>query len=314
MEQEPRLNMYSEPNKEPDSKKFLIIIIIMLAVALVGLGALYIYNISKNSQVEKEAEKTETTSNQATSNTPVSPSPSVSPTIPPVTTETEPVVPAETKKADLYVKSYTLSENPKVGSEFTVTIVIGNKGQAASNESYWEWWSTSSKQICKKKVGAIAAGGSSTVQCDHTYSDWSDYTTKVVVDSQNDIDESDENNNVATKKVTPLHGKPDLYITEYDFNHDPKMGEEFKVEITIKNKGETDASDFKWEWWSTHASSSCDGKVDNLEAGASTTVSCKYTYPSWSTYTTKAVVDVDDDIDEANEGNNTSTKTVIPIH
>ena len=34
----------------------------------------------------------------------------------------------------------------------------------------------------------------------------------------------------------------------------------------------------------------------------------------WSTYATKAVVDPDDDVDESNDGNNTSTKTVIPIH
>jgi subtilase family serine protease len=158
------------------------------------------------------------------------------------------------------------------------------------------------------------AGGVVTVQCKYTYTDWSDYVTKAIVDSQNDVEESNENNNTATKEVTPLHGKPDLTITEYEFNHDPVMGEEFKVKITIKNKGETDTGDFKWEWWSTAYSSSCDGEVDGLEAGASTEVSCNYTYSSWSTYTTKAIVDADDEIDEKNEGNNTSTKTVIPIH
>jgi len=312
MEQDPRFGMYSQPEpqkKEEDSKKFLITIIVMLSVALVGLAALYIYNVSKNSQGEEETKKTDTTSN-----VPVSPSPSVSPTTSAVVTEPEPVVPVETKKADLYVKSYSFSKDPKVGSEFTITVVIGNKGQVASPESYWEWWSTASKQSCKKKVGAISAGGTSAVECEFTYSDWSDYATKVVVDSQNDVSESDEGNNTATKQVTPKHKKADLTITEYEFNHDPKMGEEFKVEITIKNKGETDAKSVEWEWWSTSASSSCDGKVDKIEAGESETVSCKYTYGGWSTYATKASVDPDDDIDEEEEDNNVSTKTIIPIH
>jgi subtilase family serine protease len=313
MEQAPASGVSPEPGKAADSKKFLIIIIVILAVALVGLGALFLYKNSNNSQ-----KAAETGGNNAASSEQVPTANTVAPmteTTPAAsTTQTTPATQEVVKKADLYVKSYTFSENPKMGTEFTVTIVIGNKGLAASGESYWEWWATSSKQGCKKKVGAISAGGTSTVQCDYTYSSWADYTTKAIVDSQNDVDESNESNNIFTKQVTPLHGKPDLYITNYDFNHDPVMGEEFKVEITIKNKGETDAGGFKWEWWSNHASSSCDGEVDGLAAGESKDVSCKYTYGSWSTYATKAVVDVDDEVNESNEGNNTATKTVIPIH
>lgn len=311
MQQEQIPKVPSKPGKELDSKKFLIIIIVMLSVALVLLGVLYIYNISKNSQVENEVEKDSatlsTSENNTLSNGEIAPATST-------TAEPEPTILIEAKKADLYVKSYTFSKDPKVDSKFTVKVVIGNKGQVASEESYWEWWATASKQGCKKKVGAIVAGGSSAVECEYTYSDWDDYTTKVIVDSQDDVDESNENNNVATEGVTPIHSKADLIITDYSFNHDPVMAEEFKVRITIKNSGQTDAKDFKWEWWSNAHSSSCDGKINKLEADDSTTVSCDYTYAGWSTYATKAVVDVDDDVDESDEGNNASTKTVVPIH
>ena len=212
------------------------------------------------------------------------------------------------------MKKYVFSEEPKMGSEFVVIVEIANKGQAASGEFYWEWWATASEQICKKKVSVIQAGDSSTVQCNYTYSSWSDYETKVIVDSQNDVDESDENNNIAKKQVVPIHGKADLSVSEYDFNHDPVKGEEFKVKITIKNKGQTDASSFKWEWWPNAYSASCDGKVDELKAGESKDVSCEYKYISWANYATKVVVDTDDDVNESNEENNVSTKTVMPIH
>ena len=311
-----QINIKAEPDKKPDSKNFLIAIIIVLAIGFVVLGFLLMRSMKENAPTETEAAKTSvpsTTTAPASTVTNESTAPAAAESA--STTSTTTVAPpAEVKKADLYVKSYTLSETPKVGSEFTATIVIGNKGQAASTESYWEWWATASKQVCNKKIGAIAVGGVSTVQCKYTYTDWDDYTTKVVVDSQGDVDESNETNNISTKAVTPLHGKPDLTITEYDFNHDPVMGEEFKVEITIKNKGETDAEEFKWEWWSNAYSSSCDGEVDGLEAGASKEVSCEYTYDGWSNYATKAVVDVDDEVNEKNEGNNTSTKNVIPEH
>ena len=311
MEQEPTSNASPEPNKTDDSKKFLMAIIVILVIALVGLGALFLYKNSGNSQKTPEKESNSATSGGSSSSTNVTTS--VAETTPAANTS-ESATQEEVKKADLYVKSYSFSEDPKMGEEFTVTVVIGNKGMAASGESYWEWWSTSSSQSCKKKVGAIAAGSSATVKCNYTYSSWAEYVTKVVVDSQNEVGESDEGNNIATKKITPEHDKADLTITSYDFNHDPVMGEEFKVEITIKNKGETSAKDFKWQWWSNAYSSSCDGEIDKLEAGDSKEVSCKYTYGGWSTYATKAVVDPDDDVDESNEGNNTSTKTVIPIH
>jgi subtilase family serine protease len=320
MEQKPTSNVSSESGRAVDSKKNLIIIIIVLAAAFVGLGALFIYKTSDvfNKTSDGFKEITESETGGATSSEPISDNSSASSateTIPAIgATETETTVQEEAKKADLYIKKYYFSEDPEMGSEFTITAVIGNKGEAASGEFYWEWWSNASKQVCKKKVGAIAPGGTSTVQCDYTYSSWSNYTTKIIADSQSDVDESNEGNNVATKQITPIHEKADLYITDYDFNHDPVMGEEFKVEITIKNKGETDAESFDWEWWSNYASSSCDGEVDELEAGESIDVSCKYTYGGWSTYATKAVVDVDDDVDESDEGNNTSTKTVIPIH
>lgn len=311
MEQETMPNVGLGSGKKPDSKNFLIAIIIVLAVGIVVLGALFLFETREDVPAETEAEKvstpTDTTTPPVTSNENTTPATTESAT---GTTATE--TPAlEIKKADLYVKSYTLSENPKVGSEFTATIVIGNKGQAASAESYWEWWATSSKQICKKKVGAIAVGGTSTVQCDYTYTDWSDYTTKAIVDSQNDVDESNENNNVATKAVTPLHGKPDLTITEYDFNHDPVKGEEFKIEITIKNKGETDAGEFKWEYWGASALKLCDGEIDELNADGSTTVTCTAEYGGCSgAYVMKIIADVDDEVNEKNEGNNTYTKTI----
>lgn len=310
MEQESMIKVGPGPAQKPDPKKFLIAIIVVLAVGLAILSFLFFRNIRGNNQAANEAAKTDTPASTTT---------------PPVATSNENTAPADTesttpaaetpavevKKADLYVKSYTLSETPKVGSEFTVTIVISNKGQAASTESYWEWWATASKQICKKKIGAIAVGGASTVQCDYTYTDWGDYTTKAIVDSQGDVDESVENNNVATKAVTPLHGKPDLTITDYDFNHDPVMGEEFKIEITIKNKGETDAGDFEWEYWGASALKLCDGEVDELNAGGSTTVTCTAEYGGCSdAYAMKIIADVDDEIDEKNEGNNTYTKTI----
>jgi subtilase family serine protease len=220
----------------------------------------------------------------------------------------------QVKKADLYVKSYDLDEVPELDDEFTARIIIGNKGTTASQSFAWEWWATESDRACKGDVGGLAVGETTVIECDHTYDDADNFATKVVVDAKDEVDESNENNNSVAKEIEVLE-KADLYISEYSFDHDPVQGEEFTVSITFKNKGETDAEDFYWEWWPTvTGSKACREKIDKIDAGEKVKVECDYTYGGWANYTTKAVVDADDDVDEDDEGNNTYTKDVVPIH
>lgn len=222
---------------------------------------------------------------------------------------------AEEKEADLYVVSYSFSEEPKSGEEFTVRIKIGNKGNADAGNFHWEWWSSSNKKSCDGKVYGLASGKTQIVECEYIYESWSTYQTKAVIDSENEISESSEINNTATKQIIPIHDeKPDLYISGYSFNHNPVQGEEFTVSITIKNKGDGDADEFWWEWWPTVHSYACREKINDLDPGESKTVKCDYTYGGWANYTTKAVVDTDHEVFESDESNNAYSKDIIPIH
>ncbi|MFA5986006.1 MAG: CARDB domain-containing protein [Parcubacteria group bacterium] len=302
---------------EQPTKKFtpfqwaVMILLGVLVLVLVGFFVVYALKKSDNDRaIEEEAQKTTTTSEDAV-DTNVKP-----PSVPSVS---EPANSDETvtnvvKKPDLYVKSYDLGETPRIGDEFTAKIVVGNKGTIAAGGFSWEWWPTSSGRDCKGDIDSLAVGGTKLIECEYTYDETDEYSTKFIVDSKDDVNESDENNNVSTKKINVAE-KADLYVSDYDFNHDPVSGEEFTVRIKIKNKGETDAEDFYWEWWGTVTGSrACREKIDILKAGDSETVECDYTYGGWADYTTKAVVDSDTDVDESDEGNNTYTKNVIPIH
>jgi subtilase family serine protease len=307
----------TEPTKKITPFQIAVIVLLsILAVVLVGFLVVYALKKSDNSQVTDQQDQKTASSEEKKIDTNVAP-PSVSPT--PSTSNTDAVsdtstsTSSETKKPDLYVKSYDLSETPKVGDEFTVKITIGNKGATAQSFS-WEWWPTSSGRDCKGSVDSLSYGGTKVVECTYAYDDVDEYATKFIVDSKDEVDESDEGNNVYTQKINILK-KADLTISDYDFDHDPVQGEEFTVRIKIKNKGETDAEDFYWEWWPTiTGSKACHKKIDILKAGDSETVECDYTYGGWANYTTKAVVDADGDVDESDESNNTYTENVIPIH
>ena len=108
----------------------------------------------------------------------------------------------------------------------------------------------------------------------------------------------------------------DLYISEYSFDHPPKTGEAFTVKIGIYNKGNKAAGGFWWEWWDTTSAPTyvCRQRIDSLVAHGGVIVTCPDTYGGWARYTTKAIVDVANEVQESDEGNNTYTQEVIPIH
>lgn len=220
----------------------------------------------------------------------------------------------EVKKPDLYIKSYDLGSEVTVGEEVTATITIGNKGTATAQNFRWEWWANDDERECKEDIATLNAGATRSVECTYTYDDTDEYVTRAVVDAKSIVDELNEENNIVTQEIDVIK-KADLYVSNYEFNHDPVMGEEFTMRITIKNGGETDAGEFVWEWWSTVTGSvACREEISGLDAGESKQVECDHTYAGWSNYTTKAVVDADNDVSESDEGNNTYTQNVTPIH
>ena len=122
---------------------------------------------------------------------------------------------------------------------------------------------------------------------------------------------------VPTATPTPTPSPmADLYISEYSFDHPPKMGEAFTVKIGIYNKGDKAAGGFYWEWWATTGAPTyaCRERIDSLAAHGGRIVYCTYTYGGWGDYTTKAYADKDNEVAESDEGNNTYEQKLVPIH
>jgi len=120
-----------------------------------------------------------------------------------------------------------------------------------------------------------------------------------------------------TPTLTPTpDNRADLYISAYSFNHPPVMGEPFTLSATIYNQGNVASGPFFWEWWATTGAPTyaCRENVSSIAAHGGRTVTCTYTYGGWANYVTKAIADVDNGVDESNEGNNTYTQNVVPVH
>jgi subtilase family serine protease len=229
-------------------------------------------------------------------------------------TDEEEVVVGETFP-DLYIEEYSFDSEPKQNEEFTVRIEIGNQGNASAKDFHWEWWATDGGKDCGEEVVELKAGDTMEVECDYTYTDEDTFDTKVILDPEEDIDESDEDNNVVEEEVDVLpKDKADLVISEYSFDPVPERNVSFTVRIGIKNQGDAPANAFWWEWWPSDAAYNCREKISTLAANSVKVVTCDYLYSNWGTYNTKVIVDVDDEVEELDKTNNEHAEDVfIPI-
>ena len=112
--------------------------------------------------------------------------------------------------------------------------------------------------------------------------------------------------------AAPPPTKADLVITEFTLNPaTPISHTSMHTRVKVKNQGGTDAGSFKVEWYglSTFTNPSCDWIVAGVNAGNSILLECDFTFNSWYPInkTTIVFADVDDAVDESNDGNNSSS-------
>jgi len=209
---------------------------------------------------------------------------------------------------DLYIHEYTFSEDePMQNEEITVHIEIVNQGDVDVEEFHWEWWADTDSLECDGDIDWLDVGEKETVECEYTYDDYGAFETRVVIDSEDSVDESDEYNNVEERDVDVFEELyVDLSIGDYFFSTEPKKGVTFTINIEIKNEGNIAAEDFYWEWWGTlyNYATGCRGWIGTLSPNSELFVECDYMYGGTGSYGTKAVVDADGTVEESNEDNN----------
>lgn len=222
----------------------------------------------------------------------------------------------ETFFPDIIITDYYFSEEDIMqNEEITVTIEIRNDGEEDAGEFNWEWWSDEDTVSCDGDIEFLDVDEEETIDCKFTYEDFGSFKTKIVLDSNDDIDESNENNNSESLQIEVSEEEyVDLTINEYSFDPVPEKGVPFTVRIGIRNEGNIASGSFHWEWWGTAYNYACRDDVSTIAPNSEKVVTCDYTYGGWSTYATKAVVDSDNEIEESNEDNNEYEEEVVPIH
>ncbi len=118
----------------------------------------------------------------------------------------------------------------------------------------------------------------------------------------------------------PPLGKADLTISEFSLNPPiPSKGVNVHVRVRAYNQGILDSGAFKMDWYglSTFANPSCSWNIlGGLVAGGSVLMECDFVFSSWYPInkTTIAYIDVNNQVDESNEGNNSASITPFGVN
>jgi hypothetical protein len=204
------------------------------------------------------------------------------------------------------------TDDPRQGIPLHIVATLHNQGDQVAEDFHWAW------RVCvTDDCEYIQAPGSFSLepdeeiiaQMEYTFTEWATYTTEARVDSDDNVEESDETNNMRQLVITVKPGLPDLVISAITFDPDPPVqGQGAIVEIGVHNQGSKPTDAFKVEWWDgvNSAQPGCEWTVaDGLAAGETAKMACTFVYSSeHGSITTRAIADADDAVGELDETNN----------
>lgn len=219
------------------------------------------------------------------------------------------------KKADLAVLPGEITfepAEPKDGDEVTVKVTIHNFGETTASGFTVELW-VDDEQVGVETGITVSANGKKDITFTWDSKDRSgNHTFKIVVDSQNDIDEYDETNNMAEKTLY-VKTKPDLTLTSKDIilsDESPTVGEEITISVKVWNLGETPAGNFSVDLIVNEVRQHTEMVADTIDAGSYYPVSFTWTPGDDGAIKIAVRVDAFNKIEEHNENNNEANRTV----
>ncbi len=209
------------------------------------------------------------------------------------------------------------------GRNVNVCLQIINNGNAPSNSFVVEWnpdslgLITPSLGTLVNQIDVIEAGEVLEVPIDYIYNQHGNFRVVAKVDAFNNVEESNEANQLFLENVVVQPAPIDLIITEFIIiPESPIRGSKATARITVRNNGPypTDAFSVRWKPTGIEAGGGPTAQVPGLNANGqpddSATVEIESTFYVAGPYTSFAEVDTFNQIIEANENNNIAFRNV----
>ncbi|MFC2066785.1 CARDB domain-containing protein, partial [Chloroflexota bacterium] len=201
---------------------------------------------------------------------------------------------------DLIIEAITLlPENPSKGDAVTFTVTIKNQGSGKADSSHVAYY-IDDAYLTLDSVGSIDTGASATKTFTWTAQAGS-HAIKAVADSNNEVAEGDETNNVRTYSFSIL--APDLIIEAITWTpENPSKGDTVTFSVTIRNQGNDRAVSSRVYLYIDGLARN-DQAVLGIDAGATATKTFSW-FAKAGSHVIKAVADSSNNVSESDETNN----------
>jgi large repetitive protein len=208
---------------------------------------------------------------------------------------------------------------PTVGETITISATIHNEGPAQAETVLVRFFdgdpSSGGTFIGETTIPSITAYDSSSASISWTIPTASFRALTIRIDPLNTIDEMDEADNIASKNLTPST-LPDLSLTSADITFvppTPMQGDVVSIAVTLRNKGETGANNVTVDVYDGDPGAGGiligNGMFLSIGPGGSETVQFTGSFTGGN-HTIYAVVDRVNSIEEGDETNNSTMKTL----
>jgi subtilase family serine protease len=209
------------------------------------------------------------------------------------------------------------NQTPNVGEVISGGFVVRNDSPVAVKNIEWKVYSDVN-EVAAGTISEIGAGDSYTVNASSQADQEGTFTIKAIVDPDNKIPETNENNNTVTKQLTITSESQPLSLPNVDVavvsvalsNAHIKVGQDTKVQATVKNLGSDTVNAVPVAFLVGDVNFSVQ-VIDSLPPGGTKTVTATLVGLVGGTYTITVIADRREFIKETNEGNNQRDTTLV---
>jgi subtilase family serine protease len=194
------------------------------------------------------------------------------------------------------------------------TITITNTGNVPAGPFVVQWTPYAFAKPLTKSVSGLASGATTVVTMEYTFPTATTVTGVALVDSTNEVTETDELDNSATLETVVEPPLPNLLVAPKSVQvHPAPAGGISTIQLEVENNGNNPAGDFVVTWKPGPLIAAQSQQVNGLAVGARKTISFSNVYKSAGTYNGTITVDSTHVVAEVNEADNTApTVLVVP--
>ena len=222
-----------------------------------------------------------------------------------------------TEKPDLIVEQIAMTpSNPQVNQNITFKVIVKNTGKGKANSCLLRLKIGGETNGTQHNIPELSSNQTFTVSRSISLGVAQNYRTTAIVDVDNTVDESNENNNEKYIEFTvvPVE-KPDLIVKSITMNPtSPLVDQDITFTVVVKNIGNGNSNSCKL---AIKVGGETYGKyyvIPALATNQTFTVKRTEDLGVAQNYRTTAIVDIEKVVNESNEGNNEKyiQFTVIP--